>query len=240
MIKLGEYDSPFGTISILCAIKTGTIIYEQAGEYQSECDKDGISLAAYIHALFGLVCEAKAKSVLMIGGAGGTLGSMLARKGCNVTIVDIDPTAFPLARAYFNLAESVRCEIGDGRDFLLSDAGSYDAIVLDAYHGARIPAHLQSLSFFRLVKSRLTPGGALFVNIHIAQEMEAVADQIVDCMSNVWPDVRLLDTSGTSIRNAIAMAGAVAALGTPHLLMSPTVAADLIAAELALMKYRVR
>ncbi|MGZ5936049.1 MAG: spermidine synthase [Rhizomicrobium sp.] len=238
MIKLGDYDSPFGIISVLCSTSTGAIIYEQAGEFQSESDRDGTSLAAYIHALFGLIWEAKAKSVLMVGGAGGTLGTMLARKGCNVTIVDINPTSFPLARTYFNLPDSVRCVVADGRDFLLADARNYDAIVLDAYHGDRIPSHLQSLSFFRLVRSRLTSGGAFFVNIHIAHDTDIVADQIVDCMADVWPEVRLLDTSGLHRRNAIAMGGAVSNLGRPYLLMFPAADANLVDAELAAMNYR--
>ncbi len=240
MIKLGDYDSPFGTITVLCATSTGAIIYEQAGEFQSQSDKDGTSLAAYIHALFGLIWEAKAKSVLMIGGAGGTLGTMLVRKGCNVTIVDINSTSFPLARTYFSLPDSVRCVVADGRDFLLADAGSYDAIVLDAYEGDRIPAHLQSLSFFRLVRSRLAFGGAFFANIHIGNDMDIVADRIVACMADVWPEVRLLDTNGLRDRNAIAMAGAVSKLGRPYLLIFPAADANLIDAELAMMNYRHR
>jgi len=240
MLKLGEYESPFGTITILCKTESGAIVYEQAGEFQSESDRDGVSLATYVHALFGLIWETKAKSVLLIGGAGGTLGTMLARKGRNVTIIDINPTSFPLARAYFNLAETVRCEVADGREFLLANSGSYDAIVLDAYQGGRIPAHLQSLAFFRLVQSRLRAGGAFFVNVHISQEAESIASRIVDCMANVWPVVRLLDTSGFRNRNAIAMSGAVAKLGRPYLLMSPATDANLIDSELAMMSFRVR
>jgi 2-polyprenyl-3-methyl-5-hydroxy-6-metoxy-1,4-benzoquinol methylase len=114
MLKLGEYDSPFGTITVHCKTESGAIVYEQAGEFQSESDREGVSLATYVHALFGLIWETKAKTVLLIGGAGGTLGTMLARKGRNVTIVDINPTAFPLARAYFNLPETVWCEVADG------------------------------------------------------------------------------------------------------------------------------
>ena len=238
MQKLGEFDSPYGTITILCNTGTGTVIYEQAGAYQSESDSQGVSLVAYIHALYGLVCESGAKSVLIIGCAGGTLGTMMTRNGCGVTIVDVNPTSFPIAKAFFNLPESVRCEVADGRDFLLSDTHTYDAIVLDAYQGTRIPSHLQSQSFFRLARSKLKTKGALFVNVHIEHDGDVVADRIVDCMANIWPEARLLDTHGLRDRNAIAMAGAVSGLSRPYLRMPPACDANVIDAELAMMTYR--
>jgi len=240
VIKLADYESPFGTITILRAKTTGAVIYEQAGNFQSECDGDGISLVAYIHALYALIVEAKAESVLLIGGAGGTLGTMLARSGHAVTMVDINPTSFPLAREYFNLPDSVHCVVSDGREFLLSDARCYDAIVLDAYHGDRIPAHLQSLAFFRLVASRVARRGVVLANVHVTSDADIAAERMADCMANVWPEVRLLDTKGLNGRNAIVMAGAVARLNRPGLRMTPAADASVIAAELAMMNFRPR
>jgi hypothetical protein len=57
-------------------------------------------------------------------------------------------------------------------------------------------------------------------------------------MADVWPEVRLLDTSGLHRRNAIAMGGAVSKLGRPYLLMFPAADANLVDAELAAMNYR--
>lgn len=240
MIKLGDYDSPFGTISVLRKKSTGTIVYEQAGYFQSESDEDGISLAAYVHAIFGLILEANLRSILVIGGAGCTLGTMLARHGRNVTMVDINPISFSLAKLYFKLPDNIRCVVADGRDFLRSHASIYDAVVVDAYHGDRIPAHLQSLSFFRLARDRLSARGAVFKNIHIDDDSDITSDRLMECMANVWSNVRLLDTVGLCGRNAIAMAGAVEELHRPYLRMRPAADADLIDSELAMMRFRER
>lgn len=240
MIKLEDYDSPYGTISVLKKRSTGSIVYDQGGYTQSESDEDGVSLAPYVHALFGLILEANAQSVLIVGGAGCTLGTMLARCARSVTIVDINPMSFSVARLHFKLPGSVRCIVSDGRDFLRSQALDYDAIVLDAYHGDRIPAHLQSMAFFLLARSRLSQRGAIFKNIFVDDDADIAADRILDCMANVWPAVCLVDTVGIRGRNTIAMAGEVAKLSRPYLRMFPAADANLIDSELAMMTFRAQ
>jgi spermidine synthase len=240
MIRIEDCETPFGAITIFRAKATGAFIYNQGGCCQSEADSTGVSLASYIHAIFGLTVQARAQKILLIGCGGGTLGTMLARRGRAVTIVDVNPAAFPLARQYFELPDSVDCRVADGREFLLSDNRVYDAIVLDAYQGDRIPAHLRSLEFFRLARSRLTQSGALFANIHVVNDIDSAPDRIADCMANVWTDTRLLDAPGWGNRNAIVMAGNVSHLKEPVLLERPGISANEIEAELATMKFRAR
>jgi spermidine synthase len=240
MIRLGDYESAYGTITILKAKTTGAVIYEQQGYFQSEGDSNGTSLASYVHALFSLVWQANAQSVLMIGCAGGTLGTMLARAGRSVTIVDVNPVSFPLARLYFKLPESVECHVADGRAFLLDDARRYDAIVLDAYLGDYIPAHLQSIDFFKLLQSRLNSSGAMFANVHTADDLDDSAGRVAGHMAAAWPNVRILDTQGSRGRNAIIMAGAVSQLTRPYVLVPPAAEADVIDTELAMMSFRLR
>ncbi len=38
---------------------------------------------------------------------------MLVKAGRNVTIVDVNPASFALARKYFSLPENVECHVGD-------------------------------------------------------------------------------------------------------------------------------
>src|SRR3954462_10814132 len=78
--------------------KTGTVKYVQKGGNQSEADRNGVSLSAYIHALYGLAVQTRARDVLMIGCGGGTLATMLTRAGKAVTAVDIVPPSFKIAR----------------------------------------------------------------------------------------------------------------------------------------------
>jgi spermidine synthase len=238
VIRLDTIESDFGTITILKRKSTGAVAYEQGGYYQSEADSSGVSLASYIHAIFGLISQIKAHNILLLGCGGGTLATMLARTGRAATIVDVNPASFVVAKQYFELPDSVVCHVADGKSHLRSDTHVYDAIVLDAFHGDRIPSHLQSLRFYNLVRERLAQCGAVFANVHIKHEQDDHADRIADCMANVWPEVRLLDSEGLLGRNAIVMAGNVAQLRAPYVLCPPTAESNAIDAELATMKYR--
>ena len=238
MITLDTVESQFGTITVFKKRSTSTGTYEQGGCCQSEADSNGVSLASYIHAIFGLILQAKARKILIIGCAGGTLATMLAQAGRKVTIIDVNPASFILAKQYFALPDNVECRAADGKSFLCSDTNLYDAIVLDAFHGDHIPAHLKSLSFYYLVADRLTQRGAVFANVHVKNDVDHHADRIADRMSKAFHDVRLLDSEGYQGRNAIVMAGAVSTLHAPSMIVPPTADCTAIDAELATMKFR--
>jgi spermidine synthase len=238
MITLAERKSRFGAISILKRTATGSLLYVQGDSFQSEADENGVSLVGYIHAIFGLVRQANARSVLMIGCGGGTLATMLARVGCELTVVDIDPHAFQLARKYFRFPDGITCRVADGCQYLLSEQGAFDAVVLDAFRGGFMPEHLTSAAFFELVRPRLTPSGRMFVNVHVERDLDDAPDQVAAAMAHAWPDVRILDREGYPNRNAIVMAGAVSGLEKPVLEMRPTIEHGDVLAELDALKFR--
>lgn len=192
----------------------------------------------YIHAIFGLLSQTNAKDVLMIGCGGGSLGTMLDRAGARVTIVDINPRAFQIARMYFGLPREIDCYVGDGRDFLRADRHRYDAIVLDAYSGSRIPEHLCTETFFGLAQTRLDYSGFLVGNVHARHDLDMAPDRIAARLSKIWLDVKLLDRRGTPDRNALVMAGNVGNLAEPLLLMPPSAGVDDLAFELERMAFR--
>ncbi len=165
---------------------------------------------------------------------------MLARSGRSVTIVDVNPASFPLARLYFKLPESIECHVADGRAFLLDAVRKYGAVILDAYLGDYIPAHLQSIDFFKLIQSRLSSSGAVFANGHTADDLDDSAGRVAGHMAAGWPNVRILDTQGSRGRNATVMADAVSQLTRRYVLVPPAVEADVIDAERAMMKFRTR
>lgn len=241
MIRIAKYHSDFGNIEVLRAKDTGAFIYRQGGCYQSECDPDGVSVVPYIHAIFGLLAQMQASDILMIGCGGGSLGTMLHRAGARVAIVDINSSAFQIARKHFGLPREIDCHVADGRDFLRADRHRYDAIVLDAYSGRRIPDHLCSETFFGLVQTRLrNSSGCLLANVHARHDLDMMPDRIAAKLNRVWADVRLLDTRGLPDRNALAMAGKVRDLVQPALLMPPSVGADEIERDLSLLAFRTR
>jgi len=218
--------------------RTGGISYWQAQDHQSVADRLGVSLAEYIHALFGLAMQKRPRHVLMIGCGGGTLATMLSRAGVAVTLVDIDPLSFEIARRYFHMPETVECHARDGANFLRRRATRYDAIVLDAFADEVIPPHFLKKDFFRLVKSRLKRGGLFLVNIVVLNDDDPVPDCIAHAMKEVWRNVRLLDADGFENRNAVVMAGSVESLKRPHLRMPPSVGARALAKELGQLSFR--
>lgn len=238
MIRLEECESEFGSITIFKRTDTGGLLYDQNGCCQSETDGSGVSLASYVHAIYGLIEQTKAHNILMIGCGGGTLGTMLFRAGYRVTIVDINPTSFALARRHFDLPSEIACQVADGSDYLLSETTVYDVIVLDAFHGDRIPAHLQSLIFFERARSRLHGHGCLLANVHIADDRDTAADRLARCMAKIWSDVRLLDAPGYDNRNAIVVAGKVRKFVPPKLSIEPSGFAAAIGLELDTMHFR--
>ncbi|HXC53704.1 MAG TPA: fused MFS/spermidine synthase [Rhizomicrobium sp.] len=218
---------------------TGAVVYWEKGANQSEADAGGVSLADYIHAMFGFLVQAGARDVLMIGCGGGTLATMLRRAGVAVTIADIDARSFAIARAYFALPDDVACHVADGAAFLRRTRRRFDAIVLDAFDGGLIPQQLLTPAFFALAKARLRRRGGLFlVNLIVADDRDRTPDRVARLLGRIWAHARLLDSDGWLDRNAVAAAGAVAALRRPRLLMPPRRGAKKLAASLATLKFR--
>jgi spermidine synthase len=238
--QLARSPSRFGPpINIEQEMRTGAIAYWQGEYYQSRADKDGVSLLDYIHALFGLMVQTPAKRVLMIGCAGGSLATMLTRDSRKIMTVDVNPQAFAIARRYFALPDSVECRVVDGLEYLRATRRTFNAIVLDAFHGGYLPEELISDAFFALARKRLQKHGAIFVNVHVVNGNQA-ADQVAARMAESFPVVRILDRPAKKIRNAIVMGGAVRDLKRPKLAMAPRIESRKIADVLAAMRFRPR
>ena len=227
-----------GTIQLRKDSASGALMYELEGCGQSAVDADGTSMASYIHALFGLLVQARSRNVLVLGGAGGTLATLLTRARAAATLVDIDPKAFELAHQYFQLPDSVRCHIADAEAFLHTSQESFDAIVLDVFIGNQIPAHLQTRDFFAAAKARLSTDGVMLANVHIKHDFDDFADRMALAMRGSWPLVRVLDAMGQCPRNAVVMAGRVEKLRPPKLLAPPLTNPGGIRTELARLAFR--
>ena len=240
MLRLKSIASDYGRITILKRRSLGSTLYEQDGRIQSEADRNGVSVAYYIHALFSLIEQMGGKNILMIGCGGGTLATMLCRSSHNVKVIDINPISFSLAKKYFALPTEVRCQIGDGETSLIEDNSTYDAIIIDAFQGSRIPPHLYSGRFYDLARRRLTPSGAIFINIILQHDLDRQADQVSESMFGPFQAIRILDVPGGRERNAIVAAGNVAHLQRPELIMSPLSSIAAIEHDLGKMTFRAR
>jgi SAM-dependent methyltransferase len=82
---------------------------------------------------------------------------------------ELDPDNERIARSYFGFLEScparIRVVVGDARLSLLHDDGApgpyFDAIMVDAFSGDGIPAHLLTVEAISSYLQKLKPGGIL-------------------------------------------------------------------------------
>lgn len=218
---------------------SGRVSYWHGGAHQSVADRNGVSLADYIHAMYAFLRQTRARDVLMIGCAGGTLATMLHRDGVNVTIVDVDPRSFALARRYFHLPEAVTCHAGDGADYLRRTRARYDGIVLDAFHGGDFPRSFCQASYLAAVRAHLGGANALYLeNVLVDHDDDRTPDNRARLLQTVWPEIRLLDCDGWMDRNAVLAAGAVRGLRRPKLVVHPARGAKKLERDLDALTFR--
>src|SRR3954449_10101063 len=121
---------------------------------QGDMDASYIDLADPRHLEFdylrwmAAVAEAvRARDIVHVGAAGGALARALAavRPDRRQKLIEVAPAVVDLARAHLGLrrAPGLRVRTADGREAIARrrDA-SADAVVVDAFVGARVPRHL--------------------------------------------------------------------------------------------------
>ena len=217
----------------------GKISYWQREYQQSASDSTGVSLADYIHAFYFFLMQAGVRDVLMIGCGGGNLATMLWRSGVDVTVVDIEPRSFAIARKYFAMPADIPCHVADGIAWLKAHRRRHGAIVLDAFGPNGMPEVFMADGFFRLAKSRMTPRGSLFLmNVIVDDDEDRTPDNMVRLMRRHWRGVKLLDTDGWVDRNAVIAAGAVRGLKRPVILMEPKVGVRKLVRQLDILDFR--
>jgi SAM-dependent methyltransferase len=106
--------------------------------------------------------------VLCIGMGIGIVPRDLARAGVDVDVVEINPAVVPVARRFFDLdPDAFDLHIGDGRWYANTTDRRYDAVLLDAFVGDNVPAHLMSREAFAAIARLLGPDGVLVVNTFV-------------------------------------------------------------------------
>lgn len=210
MILLEEITNEFGHIKIIKSKHDGTCTYYQDECFHSQVNAEGISTCAYVHVMHSIIRQAEARSVLMIGGAGGTLATMLHRTGCKVTVVDINPHAFTFAKKYFQMPEEIECVVEDGWSYLLRTGSRHDAIAIDAFNtDATVPEQFTTEDFFLVVREVLKPFGVVTMNVMVEHDVDTLADRIALNMEKAGLPATLFDWPGRTNRNTIIAAGAV-------------------------------
>ncbi|MCP4934100.1 MAG: hypothetical protein GY927_07800 [bacterium] len=107
------------------------------------------------------------KSVLVLGAGGFTFGRGRDLSETTIKFVDVDSALNSIGADFLGIdAPDFDLTVSDARAYLLAVESTYDLIVLDTFsHGTSIPAHLLTLEYFQLVRSRLAENGTVLVNI---------------------------------------------------------------------------
>jgi len=118
-----------------------------------------------------LLLNPEPQRILIVGLGGGTMSNTLAElyPQSEIDNIEIDPAVITVARDYFGFLESDRIKTyeQDARIFIkraLLKKQAYDWIILDAFNGDYIPAHLMTKEFLQEAKALLTEDGILSSN----------------------------------------------------------------------------
>ena len=145
----------------------------------------------------------KGEGRLLILGLGTGTYAVLCEEyfdGMEIEGVEIDSKIVDLSREYFNLPETVYVSINDGRAYL-SNAGTYDVIMVDAYQDITIPFQMSTVEFFTQVKEHLTEDGVMVVNMNMRTDTDGgMNDYLRDTIASVFSEVyTVVVRSGTNM-----------------------------------------
>lgn len=178
---------------------------------QDDMDASYVDLADAWHLEFDYLRWARivldaagARRVLHVGGAGCALARALAAAdpGSRHEVVEIDPEVLEVARQHLGLrrAPGLKVRVGDGRERVAARAdGSADAIVLDAFVGARVPLHLVTAEALADA-ARVAP--LTLVNIVDTRNLQDTRT-IASALATAYPVVAALGSRGLRGGNVV-------------------------------------
>jgi spermidine synthase len=223
---LEKRESLYNNIFVFGDANSVTMTFGQNKRYFTESimklsDPGALVMEYARYMTVGIAYTPKAERILEIGLGGGSIASYLsaALPGAEILTVELDKDVVELAKKHFRYEETARMTtvVADGRAFLMRDSRTWDMILLDAYRGPFVPFHLLTKEFYRLVKSRLNPGGVVLQNI---EPSTMLFDSATATLNSVFPAIDFYDGldnvvavgyDGPSLRQAELLARAAVA-----------------------------
>src|ERR1700704_2288660 len=179
MHVLARFAGPNGEICILEDPSTGARLYEEGGVAQSHVLAGGEADVTYIRLMAALLADGA--NVLLLGCGGGALATMLHRRGSRVTVVEVNPISFQLARTFFWMPNGIECITADVREFVYPEGRTFDAVGIDV--GGPCFSYEEGLAPAMIARVRrvLRAGGRIAVNISLEAPDDPVPGRIADC-----------------------------------------------------------
>jgi len=139
----------------------------QSGMYKDDPYRTRFAYSDYLQLAFAYRPGAKRVLYVGLGGASAPKRTWRDFPAVRVEVVELDPEVVDVAYDYFELPRDPRLpvHVQDGRSYLASNDGPWDAIVIDAFYSDSIPFHLATREFLELASARLSPGGVIVTNI---------------------------------------------------------------------------
>lgn len=148
----------------------------------------------------GLAYSSELDNLLEVGFGGGRTAWYLHKHvpSLDITAVELDPAVVELAKKYFGIRSEDRfkIEVADGRSFMLKSRTTWNVIMIDAYRGPFVPFHLLTEEFYKLVKSKLKPGGVVVQNIEPTTMM---FDSAIATIQRIFPNVDYYNAGGNTV-----------------------------------------
>ncbi|MEA2284785.1 MAG: hypothetical protein QOJ21_828 [Solirubrobacteraceae bacterium] len=132
------------------------------------------------------------RSVAILGNAAGTTARAYAHffPGTRVDGVEIDGELSGVGRRLFDLrGPNIHLHTADARPFLRQADRRWDLIVVDAYRQPYIPFYLATREFFELARQRLTPRGAIVINVGHPEASDQLERVLSATMGDVFANV---------------------------------------------------
>jgi spermidine synthase len=142
------------------------------------------------------------RSVAILGNAAGTTarayGHFFPRT--RVDGVEIDGELSDVGRRLFDLrGPNLHLHTADARPFLRQAGRRWDLIVVDAYRQPYIPFYLATREFFALAQSRLTPRGAIVINVGHPEQSDKLERVLSATMGSVFRTVLRDPSQSTNV-----------------------------------------
>jgi spermidine synthase len=194
------------TYNSLTMERKGSIVEMRARSRRGEALESAVDLddplrlvVAYTRSLYaGLFFQPKPDRVLMIGlgGAGFHRFFTAAFPRSLLQTVELDPKVYELCQSRMAFVPTDRTPVAllDGRMFVKRDRSHWDWIILDAFRGGYVPAHLKTVEFYRECAARLNDRGVFISNLHAGTEL-FYSD--IKTIQAVFPQVVLFATAGS-------------------------------------------
>lgn len=138
-------------------------------------------------------------SILILGLGSGTFAKYCSEffPGTSIEGVEIDQKIAGLASEYFDLPDTVKVSVYDGRSYLTASDKKYDVIMVDAYQDITIPFQMSSVEFFTEVQNHLTDNGVMVVNMNMKSQSEhSINDYLCDTIGSVFHNVYTVPVQG--------------------------------------------